>query len=44
MKLFDYKKLPLKESTKVESIKKQVVQHKISPFLGAKHLLELFKK
>ncbi len=28
----------------LESIKKQVVQHKISPFLGAKHLLELFKK
>ncbi len=28
----------------LESVKKQVVQHKISPFLGAKHLLELFKK
>ena len=28
----------------LESVKKQVVQHKISPFLGAKYLLELFKK
>ena len=28
----------------LESVKKQVVQNKISPFLGAKYLLELFKK
>ncbi|WP_396181286.1 methylmalonyl Co-A mutase-associated GTPase MeaB [Flavobacterium sp.] len=28
----------------VESVKKQVVQHEISPFVGAKYLLELFKK
>lgn len=28
----------------IESVKKQVVQHEISPFVGAKYLLELFKK
>ena len=28
----------------LESVKKQVLQHEISPFVGAKYLLELFKK
>ena len=28
----------------LESVKKQVLQHEISPFIGAKYLLELFKK
>jgi LAO/AO transport system kinase len=28
----------------LKSIKKQVLQHEISPFIGAKYLLELFKK
>ena len=28
----------------LETVKKQVLQHEISPFIGAKYLLELFKK
>jgi LAO/AO transport system kinase len=28
----------------LETVKKQVVQHEITPFVGAKYLLDLFKK